>query len=133
MNTMTKEVDGRKIKVSAEYIGDKAANWTVNGQQNYHNNKVTIRCGGRSLSFDFWGSIMNPECRSDSDLRHAAYCAVSDARMGEMEFEDFCKELGLSVDSLQAHNSWKACKAMKRKIDRVLTVEEQDEILMNFG
>lgn len=126
MNTATIQ----KIKISAEYIGDKKSSWS---DENWHNNRVTVKSNGRQFSFDFWGSIINPECRSVSDLKHAVYCAVSDARSGDMEFNDFCAEFGYNTDSIKAHEAWKACRAMKKKVDRVLTVEQQDEILISFG
>lgn len=76
---------------------------------------------------------MNPEIRSKSDLRFALYCAVSDARSGAMEFEEFCSEFGYDADSMKAYRIWQQCKKMKRKVDRVLTEDEQNVILEKLG
>jgi len=129
MATLTETINGSKITINAEYIGDTESGWGGN----YHNHKVKIKAHTMQFTFDMWGSMVNPEIRSKGDLRFAAYCAVSDARSGSMKFEEFCSEFGYDADSMKAHKIWDACKKMKRKVDRVLTDDEQNMILEKWG
>jgi len=76
MKTTIKTKTTGYIHIDSNYIGDKKANWT--GRDNYHNHKVKVFHDGKSFSFDFWGSIMNPEIVNDQENVFAFYCALSD-------------------------------------------------------
>lgn len=49
------------------------------------------------------------------------------ARAGEMTFEDYCSDFGISTDSRQAHATWVECIAMARRL-RVFLGEHFDEV-----
>ncbi len=128
------EVKGEKFSISSDYKGDKC--WGGEGNhkqpQNYHDHKVTISRPGHRVSFDFWGSIINPKIRTAAELRFAVYCFVSDAASGRMEFEEFCSEFGYDSDSIKAMNTWQACRKSTKKCDRMFSAKQQDVILAEW-
>lgn len=114
MNTTTFQ----GFRITAVYLGDKAAPW--DGPENWNNHRVTVSKAGRRATFTYWGSIMHPEVRSDSDLRQAFACLLSDAAAGEQDFEEFCADFGCDADSRTAERTWKACQRAAAKVRRLL-------------
>lgn len=117
-----------KFTINSEYIGDKPAPWNDGKNDNYHNHKVSVTHNKRKLTFDFWGSIMNPELRSDQDNINAFQCFVSDALSAKESFEYFCSEFGYDTDSRKAERIYKACEKHLRKLERVFTGDIYDLI-----
>lgn len=120
--------------ISSTYKGDKC--WGSEGYhkepQNYHNHVVSISRPGHRVSFEFWGSIVDPEIKTTDVLRFAVYCFVSDAASGRMAFEEFCSEFGYSSDSIKAMKVWQSCKKSLAKCDRMFSADQQDVILMEW-
>ncbi len=106
-------------KISATYLGNKAAEWASDRDQNYNNHRVTVSHNGQRASFEFWASIMHPEVRSNADLRGAFDCFLSDAMAGMQSFEEFCSDFGYDTDSRKAERTWRACQRSHEKAYRL--------------
>lgn len=115
----------KNFTVSAVFVGDKAARW---GNDNWNNHRVTVynQYTGKRTSFDFWGSIMNPELRTRYDLLNAFYCFLSDAASGNQSFNEFCREFGYDEDSISARDTWRACQQSLEKAKRILNTDLYD-------
>jgi hypothetical protein len=102
------------IQVKAVFLGDKPSFWNP---KNYNNSKVSVKNTntGVKVSFDFWGSIMNPDLATEEDLLRTLNFFMLDVQRGAMEFEDFRSKMGYDVDSIQAKKAWKACKKLLKK------------------
>jgi hypothetical protein len=107
--------------VTSDYKGNKRANWS--NLENWNNHLITVSHKGNRTTFDFWASIAEPEIRKRSDLKHAFYCFVSDAISAKESFENFCSELGYNNDSIQALNTYKACKVSLQKLERLTSLD----------
>ena len=109
------------FKVTANYKGDKKAEWGDKMPENWNNHLVTVTntATKRRCTFEFWASIANPELETDYDVLNAFNCFVDDAIIGKMDFEEFCGEFGYDTDSRAAEKTWKACKRSAAKLERV--------------
>ncbi len=125
----------KNLSVSSVFSGSKSCPWDNSnfGKFGKNHNTVTVRNTetGKRTSFDFWGSIVNPEIKSDYDRLNALYCFVSDSLSGLDSFEDFCYNFGLELDEIKSLNVWKACKRSAEKFFRVsgLSVNEAYDFL----
>lgn len=104
------------IVINSEYLGNKQWN---NNSINYNNHKVTVTHNKKSFSFDFWGSIVNPEISNDQESVFAFYCALSDGLSAKDSFSGFCSEFGYDEDSRNAERIYKSCEKSLKKIGRV--------------
>lgn len=82
---------------------------------------VTIKTENGKASFPFYCSqldyIKGIKTMSESDLKHALYCIVSDSLSGvENTFEQFCSEFGYDTDSRNAERIYKSCKKIGGKL-----------------
>lgn len=118
------------ITISSEYLGNKPAQWDTKSQiaTNYNNHKVTITHNKKSFSFEFWGSIMNPEISNDQENIFAFYCALSDALGAKDGFEEFCSNFGYDSDSRTAERTFKSCEKTLKKVERVFSCDLYDLI-----
>lgn len=118
------------ITINSEYLGNKPAKWdTKSGiSTNYHNHTVKVTHNKKSFSFDFWGSIANPEISNDQENVFAFYCALSDGLSAKDSFENFCSEFGYNEDSRNAERIYKACEKTLKKIERVFSCDFYDLI-----
>lgn len=114
----TINLQGINIALKSEYLGNKAAKWS-HGMTNYNNHKITAKCNGKKLTFDFWGSIAEPEIKKESALIFAFYCFVSDSIAAKETFTDFCAKCGYNDDSINALKIYKACQKSLNKFERV--------------
>ena len=109
------------FKVTANYKGDKKAEWVDKIPENWNNHLVTVTNtdNKQRCTFEFWSSIASPSLDSDYDVLNAFYCFVGDAMSGKMDFNDFCGEFGYDTDSRAAEKTWKACKRSAEKLERI--------------
>lgn len=78
--------------------------------------KVTLRYRGRRLTVPFFcGSMAGEPTAAD-----VVSSLILDARCGEYDFDEFCRELGYDSDSRKAEKTWKACQAVAPKIRSLL-------------
>lgn len=126
MTTTIKTTQG-DFKVTSTFKGNKL--WPADEKkQNYNNHVITVSHNGSSTRFEFWGSIMNPEIGSVSDLQHAFYCFLSDAVSAKQSFEDFCSEFGYDSDSRKAERIYKACEKSLAKLEKLYSGDCYDLI-----
>ena len=116
------------IVINSEYLGNKAATWGDKKNPSYHNHSVKVTHNKKSFSFDFWGSIMNPEISNDQENVFAFYCALSDGISAKDSFENFCGEFGYDEDSRTAERIYKACEKTLKKVERVFSCDLYDLI-----
>lgn len=111
------------IVINSKFIGNKAANWDSKAgiKTNYNNHKVTVSCNGKRTSFDFWGSLNDPQIKTDSENMFALYCFLSDSISGKESFEDFCSEFGYDEDSRSAERTHRACEKSCDKAERLFS------------
>lgn len=127
MKTTIETKTAGKITINSEYIGDKL--WAVSDKMNnYNNHKVTISHKGKTTSFDFWGSIAEPEIRDDQANVFAFYCFLSDGLSAKDSFDYFCAEVGYDSDSRTAERIYKLCKKSLKKAERVFDCDLYDLI-----
>ena len=128
MKTSIETKTAGTIVINSEYLGNKAATWGDKKNPNYHNNLVKVTHNKKSFSFDFWGSIMNPEISNDQENVFAFYCALSDGISAKDSFENFCGEFGYDEDSRTAERIYKACEKTLKKVERVFSCDLYDLI-----
>ena len=116
------------ITINSECLGNKVSQWSDKDNQNYHNHSVKVTHNKKSFSFDFWGSIMNPEIANDQENIFAFYCALSDALSAKDSLEGFCSEFGYDSDSRTAERTYKACEKTLKKVERVFDCDLYDLI-----
>lgn len=123
MKTTIKTKTAGRILIDSKFIGDEAAKFN---KDNYNKHKVRIRHNNHTLTFNYWGSIMNPEITTNEENIFALYCFLSDAVSGKMSFEDFCEEFGYDTDSRKAERTHKQCEAAEKKYNRVFEADIYD-------
>lgn len=81
-----------------------------------HNWRVTLKYKGRQLTTDFFGgsAVTNPTA---ADVINSL---CLDASFGEMDFGEFCSELGYDCWADDARKTWEACVGMTSKVHRLL-------------
>ena len=128
MKTIIKTKTAGEIIIESNYLGDTL--WSAdNKMQNYNNSEVKVTHDGKSYSFDFWGSIVNPEIQNDQENVFAFYCSLSDALGAkDSSFEDFCSEFGYSDDSIKASNVYEKCEETLIDIESVFDCDLYDLI-----
>lgn len=119
----------KEFNLNSTFKGDKV--WNADEkQENYNNHIITVTNTEtkQKVSFEFWGSIANPEIKTEKELLYAFYCFVEDALSGKMDFSEFCSEFGCDTDSRKAEKTWKACKRSTVKFERLYTGDIYDFI-----
>lgn len=138
MKTIIETKTAGKIVINSEFLGSKE--WQIekksNMPVNYNNHVVKVTNNKKSFSFDFWGSINNPEISNDQENVFALYCALSDGIYAKEGFEDFCSNLGYDSDSRTAERVFKNCEKSLKKVERVFDCDLYDlinEIQENYN
>ena len=67
------------LTVESKFLGDKEASFNSG---NWNNHKIKLTYNGHSRTFDFWGSIRNPEISTEEELKGAVECILYDATTG---------------------------------------------------
>jgi len=106
--------DRENVRITAEYGGvELPEDWSPGT----HPYKVTLRFQRRQLTVPFFmGSAHECEPTAGDVLS----CLISDARIGEESFEDFCSELGYDPDSRRAERTWRTCRDLTPRVSRFL-------------
>ena len=128
MKTSIETKTAGTIVINSEYLGNKAATWGDKKSPSYHNNSVKVTHNKKSFSFEFWGSMMNPEISNGQENVFAFYCALSDGLGVKNSFEDFCSEFGYDSDSRNAERIYKVCEKTLKKLERVFDCDLYDLI-----
>lgn len=108
-----------EITINSDFKGDKLWKNSSSKQENWNNHLITVTHNKKRLSFDFWGSIMNPENKTEQEVVSAFYCFLSDSCAGNETFENFCSDLGYDPDSRTAERIHKQCISSLAKFSRV--------------
>ena len=108
-----------EITINSDFKGDKQWKNSNSKQKNWNNHLITVTHNKKRLSFDFWGSIMNPENKTEQEVVFAFYCLLSDSCAGNETFENFCGDFGYDQDSRTAERIHKQCISSLAKFNRV--------------
>ena len=110
----------KNFRIMSTFKGDKL--WNADEKNaNYNNHIVTVINTelNKKTSFEFWGSIMEPEISTEQELLFSFYCFLSDGNGAQCGFEEFCSEFGYDTDSRKAYATFKACKKSLAKMERI--------------
>lgn len=129
----------KQFKITSTFLNNKL--WSADDKmQNYNNHLITIvnTETHKRTSFEFWGSVMNPEITTEKELLFAFYCFLSDGQDSRYGFEDFCSEFGYNTDSRKAYKIFKACerslhKGKKIGIDEDMACDIINDLQENYG
>ena len=118
----------KNFKLKSQFINDKP--WNVN-DHNYNNHKITVTNTEtkKSISFEFWGSMMNPQINSKSDLLGAFEAFLLDSIYGNYDFEEFCQSLGYNPDSIKDYKIYQACVKSYNKLEKISSITEAETII----
>jgi hypothetical protein len=79
--------------------------------------RCSLRYEGRRTTTPFF---MGPGCRRDPTRDEVLDSLLSDARLGEETFPNFCGEIGYDSDSRKAERSWRECVRTLAKMRKFL-------------
>ncbi len=115
------ENNNEKIRVIVEHACEKD-NPYWDASANQHNRVSVMNCNTRKrFSFDFWGSIREPNAEDKAGIIDAIYGYASDglAFRNSRNFLDFCGEFGYDEDSRKAEKIYKACEKADERLSRI--------------
>lgn len=92
------------------------------GYAKAYNVRIARHVGGkRSMAPRFGFVYMHGRSLPSPTKDDVLNTAASDASMGLLSFGDFCADLGLSIDSIRAHDSWEQCCFTAKSLERLLS------------
>jgi len=115
------ENNNEKIRVIVDHACEKDnPYWDSSASQ--HNRVSVMNCKTRKrCSFDFWGSIRDPNAEDGNGAIGAISCYASDgmAFRSSINLIDFCYNFGYDTDSRKAEKIYKACEKADKRLSRV--------------
>lgn len=78
---------------------------------------VTLKYQGRRMTVPFW---TGQAITDDPTAKDVLECLLSDSESGDMDFEEFCSDLGYDSDSRTAERTWKQCQRINKRLHRLL-------------
>jgi len=111
------KVTHNNLEITSEFLNNKRFGNTKNS----NNHKIVVKNvdTGLKSSFDFWGSIMDPEIKTEEELMCAFQSIVIDANAGEMCFDCFCSTFGYNEDSNEDYKTYLSCCKLAEKLEKV--------------
>lgn len=107
-----------------------------NSRSQHNKYRITVVCNNIKRYFSYFDSIANYVANkkelSESDLKNAFYCFVSDSVSGQSSFEDFCDEFGYDSDSRTAERIWRSCGRSYDKLKTLLPPDVDIYDLLNY-
>jgi hypothetical protein len=108
---MPDELGGKRFGMYAESPIVQDADDTIHGCHYVYN--VYVECEGSIISTKYHDSIYNYgegiRQLDEKALRIVFFCFVTDAALGDMEFSDFCTEMGYDMSDKKAKKVYAAC------------------------
>jgi len=87
------------------------------GKRPMHHYVVKLSFEGRDLETDFWMGLGHRRSPTITDVLSSL---LSDYTADTRSFEDYCSEFGCDTDSRSAEQTFKALRAMKPKLRKLL-------------
>lgn len=110
------------IKVNIIYIRRSTCNWDKENLHDYY--KVTLTRGNKTITFDYFASIINTE----EHKKPSNYDVVSCLEWYEIyDFEDFCLNFGYDTDSIKALNTYLECQKQQKELFNIIPEENIKE------
>lgn len=111
------------IDIDIEQVNSRHDNLMSESTKHY---EITISRGKKEIEFYFstGSGIVYPERKGIIE------CILDDRSIieGVLDFNDFCDNLGYDNDSISAKKICKACKKMKRKVEKIFTPDECEQL-----
>ena len=103
------EVLNTKICINSKYLNFVKCSWDDKNLHAKFEISIDNAKSNSVANFDFYASIVNPNCGIKGDLIGAFSCFVGDACSGDLEFNEFCENFGYDNDSMKAAKIHKDC------------------------
>ena len=122
----------KNFKLTSTYIGDKPCE-ADSRIKNCNNHRITVTNTKthKKISFEFWGSIIDPIIKEKQELLFAFYCFLSEGSSTLCGFEEFCFNFGYNNDSIKAYKIFKSCEKSLRKMEKIGIDKNEIYVLMN--
>lgn len=92
--------------------------------------RITIgRKGGGRLSFDFWNSFNDRQTGAEVHAYDVLASLSIEARAPDT-FEDFCSDFGYDEDSRKAHDTFKLCNKLAKRLRAFFSEDELSDLAM---
>lgn len=117
--------NNENIKVTVRHACEKESSWG-DGCDSYKHNRVQVEnlTTRKRCSFDYWGSVVEPNQESKEGAVNAISCYALDASAFNCSrsFEDFCSEFGYDIefDLRKAKKAYKGCEKADKDLSRVV-------------
>lgn len=125
--TSTTTVDG--VKVTITLSNTKDCPWDSRSPHNHY--RVRLSKNGKSVSFDYFGSINDYQNNIHPEASDVLYCFASDSFTGLDDFEDFMGNMGYS-NYEEARKVWKTCVRFAKAAERLGISRETLEKWMDY-
>ena len=129
------------FKVKSKFIGTKESPWSGEGNypRNFNNHIIMVKNLKTKvkITFEFWGSKVDPVINDKYNLLNAFYCFLGDAISGESTLEEFLSDFGYDGENIKRGiKAWRACRNNSMpKANRLIQGSEFDlyEIANKLG
>lgn len=112
--------EARGLTMKAERI-DERPDGLMDSARGVRHWRLTLTCKGRKMTTYYsQGAAITERPQLDTVMESL----LEDARIGEMDFEEFCRAFGYDADSRAHYKVWQACVDIRQKLANVLGIEE---------
>lgn len=115
-----------QVKMSSRLV-DGDYQFSVDESRFNHHYRFEIRMSynGKRCYFRYATSYLDwrnaKEELDESDYMNALNCVLSDSYAAQGSFKDFCSEFGYSDDSIKALNTYKECKRLYERLNKLFS------------
>ena len=117
-----------QIQISSVWAQTKNPLWDSDKSRTYCHHKISLQVGtSKKVYFDYWQSLSHPNIETESDLKTALNCFLSDAMAGTLTYDDFRCEFGYDPDESPKKNLtiYRLCQ---KTLDSALSLFSYDQI-----
>jgi hypothetical protein len=107
--------------------GSGRAPWHVAGKPDGQHYRVTLAGEGRSLTFDFWGSVNDREAGRDPSPYDILACVSSDLTTPRT-FAEFCSEYGSDANDPESRDTFRRAHVHAIKLREFFPRKERTEL-----
>lgn len=116
---------GNVVMSSRLVDGDYQFNGDDSRFYHHYRFQVRVQFNKKVRYFSYWTSYNDwrngKEKLDESDYMNALNCVLSDSYAAQGSFKDFCSEFGYSDDSIKALNTYKECKRLYERLNKLFS------------
>lgn len=116
---------GNVVMSSRLVDGDYQFNGDDSRFNHHYRFQVRIQFNENVRYFSYWTSFEDwrngKEELDESDYMNALNCVFSDSYAAQGSFNDFCSEFGYSDDSIKALKTYKECKRLYERLNKLFS------------